>query len=75
VSVAGFDGVDAGAGFYPSLTSVAQPLHTLGAAATRGLLDRIERPEDDVPMTVEYPMELVVRESTGPVPSGKRAKR
>jgi DNA-binding LacI/PurR family transcriptional regulator len=54
---------------------VAQPLHTLGAAATRGLLDRIERPEDDVPMTVEYPMELVVRESTGPVPSGKRAKR
>jgi len=73
VSVGGFDGVDEGARFWPSLTTVLQPMHTLGSSACRALLDRIENPQTDEAMTVEYPMELVIRESTGRVPA--RAKK
>jgi DNA-binding LacI/PurR family transcriptional regulator len=75
VSVVGFDGVDEGARFWPSLTTVVQPMQTLGSTACRGLLDKIEGVESEAPsMTVEYPMELVVRNSSGPAPAGpKRA--
>ncbi len=74
VSVVGFDGVDEGARFWPSLTTVMQPMQTLGSAACRGLLDKIEGAESESALTVEYPMELVVRNSSGPAPSApKRA--
>jgi len=69
VSVVGFDGVEEGARFWPSLTTVAQPMHTLGSTACRVLLERIEEPEHDIVTTVEHPMELVARESTGPAPA------
>lgn len=80
VSVVGFDGVEEGARFWPSLTTVSQPMHTLGATACRVLLERIEEPENDVVTTVEHPMELLVRESTGPArgrgsSTARRAKR
>lgn len=73
ISVGGFDGVDEGERFWPSLTTVSQPMHTLGASACRALLERVENPQTDEAMTVEYPMELVVRESTGRAPA--RAKK
>jgi LacI family transcriptional regulator len=75
VSVGGFDGVDEGARFWPSLTTVTQPMHTLGASACRALLERVENPQIDEAMTVEYPMELVVRESTGKAPGRARKRK
>ncbi len=75
VSVAGFDGVDEGARFWPSLTTVVQPMHTLGSSACRALLERIDNPQLDEALTVEYPMELVIRESTGKGPAGRNKKR
>ncbi len=75
VSVAGFDGVEEGARFWPALTTVAQPMHTLGSSACKALLERIEETERDVAMTVEYPMELRARESTGPRPRGVSLQR
>ncbi len=73
VSVAGFDNVGEAERFWPGLTTVAQPMQTLGAAACKALLERVEKPEQDVVMTIEYPMELVPRESTGPA-GARRAK-
>ena len=56
-------------------------MHRLGAAACRGLLDRIEDPTLDPGITAEFPMLLVERESTAaresrPRPNhAKRANR
>jgi DNA-binding LacI/PurR family transcriptional regulator len=66
VSVTGFDGIDEGERCWPMLTTVAQPMHRLGAAACRGLLDRIDDPGLDPGITAEFPMLLVERESTAP---------
>jgi DNA-binding LacI/PurR family transcriptional regulator len=75
VSVVGFDGVDEAARFWPPLTTVVQPMQTLGSAACRGLLDKIAGVESEASsLTVEYPMELLVRSSSGPAPAApKRA--
>ncbi|WP_149181969.1 LacI family DNA-binding transcriptional regulator [Streptomyces sp. TRM49041] len=51
------------------LTTVAQPVAAQGAAAARILLDRISNPDADEPEFVELPVELVARETTGPLPS------
>jgi LacI family transcriptional regulator len=64
VSVTGFDGIDEGARAFPALTTVAQPMHRLGAAACKALLERIAAAKPEQGATVEFPMELVVREST-----------
>lgn len=74
-SVAGFDGVEEGARFWPGLTTAEQPMELLGRAAVAALLDRIDDPESDVAMTVEYPMPLSLRESTGPAPGASGVKR
>ncbi|HEY4104511.1 MAG TPA: LacI family DNA-binding transcriptional regulator [Polyangiaceae bacterium] len=66
VSVAGFDGIDEGERCFPTLTTVAQPMQNLGAAACKGLLDRIEDPSLVDGMTAEFPMQLIARESTAP---------
>jgi LacI family transcriptional regulator len=66
VSVAGFDGIDEGERAFPALTTVAQPMHCLGAAACKALLDRIGAAKPEQGTTVEYPMQLLVRESTAP---------
>jgi hypothetical protein len=42
--------------------------------AVAALLDRIDDPDSDVAMTVEYPMPLALRESSGPAPGAKRAR-
>jgi LacI family transcriptional regulator len=74
-SVTGFDGVEEGARFWPGLTTAEQPMEQLGRAAVAALLDRIDDPESDVAMTVEYPMPLSLRESTGPVAGASSSKR
>ncbi|MEV7606526.1 LacI family DNA-binding transcriptional regulator [Paenarthrobacter sp. NPDC089322] len=56
----------------PALTSMALPLREIGRAAMTTLLDTIEgRAQDDPASSVEtmVPCRLVVRESTGPVPT------
>ncbi|MCY1143756.1 LacI family DNA-binding transcriptional regulator [Actinoplanes sp. Pm04-4] len=68
VSVVGFDGLNFAEWTAPPLTTVRQPLHEMGVAATRTLLRLIngERLEST---RIELATELVVRNSTAP-PSG-----
>ncbi len=68
VSVVGFDGIEEGARFWPGITTVAQPMHAIGSAAARMVLQMIEGTETQIPDYVEFDTELVVRESTGPAP-------
>jgi LacI family transcriptional regulator len=78
VSVAGFDGIEDGERCWPTLTTVAQPMHRLGAAACRGLLDRVEDPTLDPGITAEFPMLLVERESTAApeaAPKSRKARK
>lgn len=66
LSVVGFDNVPEGALLWPGLTTVAQPMREMGRAACRRLFKAIDsNPETHA---IEYPMELMVRESTGRPP-------
>ena len=66
LSVIGFDDIPEAASSIPPLTTMAQPLHDLGARALGMLVDLLNG--HDVPQHVQLPAELVVRASTGPVP-------
>ncbi|HEY5319744.1 MAG TPA: LacI family DNA-binding transcriptional regulator [Galbitalea sp.] len=66
LSVIGFDDIPDAASSTPPLTTVAQPLHDLGAQALRMLIELLDGHE--VPGHVQLPAELVVRASTGPAP-------
>jgi LacI family transcriptional regulator len=68
VSVVGFDDIPAATLFWPGLTTVRQQMRAMGAAACRSLLSALieEQPERS---SLEFPMDLIVRQSTGPVPS------
>jgi len=72
VSVVGFDDIQSAAYSTPSLTTVRQPLLEMGQRGARVLLDRIANREADYPSEVVMAPEFVVRESTGPAPSGAR---
>jgi LacI family transcriptional regulator len=63
LSIVGFDGLPEGERLWPALTSVAQPMREMGAAACRRLFEVIDAPGQV--QTIEFPMRLVVRESTG----------
>jgi LacI family transcriptional regulator len=66
ISVVGFDDIRDAAYHVPSLTTVRQPLRTMGEMAAQILVDRIEgRREHSHRVAIEP--ELVIRESTGPV--------
>jgi DNA-binding LacI/PurR family transcriptional regulator len=73
VSVVGFDAIQGAAFHNPSLTTIRQPLHEMGAVAARILLQRI-RGQASFPDVVPIHPELVIRESTCP-PRRTRAKR
>lgn len=75
VSVVGFDDIQGAAFHNPSLTTIRQPLHEMGAVAARILLQRI-RGQATFPDVVPIHPELIVRESTCPpgAPRG-RGKR
>jgi LacI family transcriptional regulator len=70
LSIVGFDNVPEGALVWPGLTTVAQPTSEMGRAACRTLFEAIEAPKSFV--TIEYPMELVIRESTSMAPRRER---
>ena len=73
VSVVGFDDIQGAAFHNPSLTTIRQPLHEMGAVAARILLQRI-RGQATFPDVVPIHPELVIRESTCPPPRGRARK-
>jgi DNA-binding LacI/PurR family transcriptional regulator len=73
VSVVGFDDIQGAAYHTPSLTTIRQPLNSMGNTAARILLDRI-RGGKDFPDEVPIVPELIIRESTMP-PNPNRMKR
>jgi LacI family transcriptional regulator len=71
VSVAGFDGTPDGEQFWPGLTTVRQPTRLMSARACAALLGTILGTDEERVPSLEYGVELVVRESSGPVPVGR----
>ena len=70
VSVVGFDDIQASAYHTPAITTIRQPLNSMGNMAARILLERIRGGKeyaDSVPILPE----LIVRESTMPPAAGK----
>jgi len=68
-SVVGFDDLELASYFCPPLTTVRQPSYQIGQRAMRMLLKLIQG-ESDVEAEI-LPAELVIRETTGPVPAGR----
>ena len=65
VSVMGFDDIQSAAFQIPSLSTIRQPLTTMGGAGADALLRKLAG--EEVPDELRFAPELVVRESTGPV--------
>ena len=66
ISVVGIDGIFLGEYVSPALTTVAQPMQTMAAAAVDHVLARLKEPGLP-PQSSIFPPQLIVRESTGPV--------
>ncbi|HWV79114.1 MAG TPA: substrate-binding domain-containing protein, partial [Isoptericola sp.] len=66
LSVVGFDNIPESWGSAPPLTTVAQPLHRMGAEALRMVLDLLEGTARE--RHLRLPTSLVVRASTAPPP-------
>ena len=73
ISVVGFDDIQGAAYHNPSLTTIRQPLRSMGTTAARLLLQRLRNPKDD-PGHIAIVPELIIRESTMP-PNPKRVPR
>jgi LacI family transcriptional regulator len=67
ISVVGFDDIYGAAFHTPALTTIRQPLVKMGLLAAETLLSRIARTGETV-AALQVEPELVVRESSGPVP-------
>ncbi len=64
VSVVGFDGTPDGEQCWPGLTTVMQPTSRMAVAACQALLDSVERRQGDRSTSVDFAVEMLVREST-----------
>ncbi|MGB7189730.1 MAG: LacI family DNA-binding transcriptional regulator [Acidobacteriaceae bacterium] len=73
VSVIGFDDIQGAAYHNPSLTTIRQPLNSMGITSARVLLERL-RGKKDYPEELAIVPELIIRESTTP-PNPKRMAR
>jgi LacI family transcriptional regulator len=69
LSVMGMDGITMGEYSSPSLTTVGASLRAVGRQAAQMLLDRMAQPQGPQ-RTERRSFDLMVRESTGPVPAG-----
>ncbi|MEV4414672.1 LacI family DNA-binding transcriptional regulator [Catellatospora sp. NPDC049609] len=67
LSVTGFDDIDLAQATSPRLTTVRQPLQEMGRIAVSVLVRLLDRHRLDA-LHIELATELVIRESTGPVP-------
>jgi DNA-binding LacI/PurR family transcriptional regulator len=75
VSIVGFDDIQSAAFQNPGLTTVRQPLRTMGILAAEAILWQIASPaERPASRRVVVDPELIVRESTCPPPSTRAAK-
>lgn len=64
IAVIGFDGIDEGEYFSPSLTTVRQPLHELGRMAVREILATVDEPSGRRPVHgLTLATELIFRDS------------
>jgi DNA-binding LacI/PurR family transcriptional regulator len=72
VSVVGFDGTPDGEQIWPGLTTVSQPTRLMAIAACETLLDSIERRQAVPGTSVEFGVQLIVRESTAASPRRRR---
>ena len=66
VSVVGFDDIKEAAFQTPSLTTIRQPLHQMGALAVRTLLQQLGGTNGNGLPQIAVEPELIIRESTGP---------
>jgi LacI family transcriptional regulator len=66
VSVVGFDDIKEAAFQTPSLTTIRQPLHQMGALAVKTLLQQLRPSNNREHSQIAVAPELIVRESTGP---------
>ncbi|MES2262997.1 MAG: LacI family DNA-binding transcriptional regulator [Pseudomonadota bacterium] len=71
ISVIGFDDIPTAAQVHPALTTLRQPLAEISEAAVRELMRRITG-ADGQQHRIEFPCELVVRDSTARAPSVSR---
>ena len=67
LSVVGFDDIPLAEQTWPSLTTIRQPLHEMGLAAARLLINRI-RGQTRNEKNIVLKSELIIRSSTGPAP-------
>ncbi|MCZ2816333.1 LacI family DNA-binding transcriptional regulator [Modestobacter sp. VKM Ac-2984] len=65
VSVVGFDNISLSGLITPGLTTVAAPLHTEGATATRHLMTLVASGQRGTILSAVLPVRLIVRGSTG----------
>jgi LacI family transcriptional regulator len=63
LAVVGFDGLDEGAQFTPSLTTIVQPLRELGELAVRGAIAATNGTSDAAARSQVLATQLVIRES------------
>jgi LacI family transcriptional regulator len=66
ISVVGYDDIASAAYFEPPLTTVHSPKTQMGVLAGQTLMRLIRDTEPAEPVTVTLPVELIVRQSTGP---------
>lgn len=71
VSIVGYDDTAGSAYLAPPLTTIRFSRWEIGRQAATLLFNAIEQNESYKPSTVEVPVELIVRASTGPVPSAR----
>lgn len=72
ISVIGFDDIPLSSHVFPPLTTMRQPLAELAARAVGDVVTLVQGGVV-APAKTAFPMELVVRQSTGPVPAGTGA--
>lgn len=72
VSVVGFDDLPVSAYVSPPLTTVRQPFDAVAREGLRLLVQAIEKPDVEPEPASDPPVELVVRASTAPPPTGGR---
>jgi LacI family transcriptional regulator len=68
LSVTGFDDIDVSRAATPRLTTVRQPLQEMGRTAVTMLMRQLEGHAHEA-LSMELATRLIVRESTGPVPT------
>jgi LacI family transcriptional regulator len=74
VSVVGFDNTLPAELVSPGLTTVAQPVTLLGETAGRHVISLVRGQASSRELTSVLPVQLTVRQSTGPAPDSSRGR-